>query len=916
METREIRVFLSSTFRDMQDERQYLFDYVFPKLRAVAERRNVKIVEIDLRWGITYEESENGKVMQICFEEIERCRPYFIGLLGNRYGWCPDSSELEKNASTERAFPWVRRYVNQGKSVTEMEMQFGALCSELQPDQEIKASFFLKEDSPDIGQRQKDLKQLIRRIGVYPYRTYHSLEELGDRVEKEIMALLDEKYPEEQCHGLQKEIVYQRTALNNLSFDVFPKRSVIEKLDSFLDSESRYLIVHGPEHCGKTATLARWLGTSPRLDGYTVIPFFVGESDASTMESYEEYTRGYLKQLFPPDDEREGELDFQRYTYQLSAGRKLLFVIDGADRFDDGYIHPSGYFPRVRKGSKVIVSSRTDNYLHTDCVRVEDALYIAWEHPEIMRDFDYFMEVSKGKHWDDPVLHEYQAQRIKITALTRCDINRITKASLRKHGKKLTRDQLSLLSKDPKAKDASMLRLLLGTLLYLGTPEELDQRLRTFSELDVDSFFLSLFRRFESVYGRELFRDFLAYVILSRKGLPEKDLFYLLRVPQYRFSQLYFGIRPLLADKFGYLTVAHERIPDVFWMHYPEVNADDYRNSVIDYYFERNEYERCKMDRNSWLWKFDLPYECKAARNTEDLYSAVLSPQVALSEFRLVSWGEMIICGEIVDYWRFLLESGQNYTPEDYLENPDVYLECADLALVYILDLCRCLWDAKKSLKIADRVVEIYSSHGMKYARAILVTYLKMVTMYKEKNVGGISEAEYVLVKALDLCRQVVGSMDVSSFLSNIRRELKAVYGDSTERAKVLDEEIFSIVSGYSDDESYVMLYHEVVQSLSYHYLKEGDCIRALEKSEEALRVSEKYVDKDLNGWILSGDNVAFDHYTCARVLKHLCQYEKAREHARAAFDYYARVDDSMVGEMRNNVKSLLEELGPCGRSE
>jgi preprotein translocase subunit SecA/nephrocystin-3 len=87
---RQIRVFISSTFSDMQEEREYLFYNVFPKVRKVAESRDVKLVEIDLRWGITYEESSNGKVLEICFKEIGNCRPYFIGILGDRYGWCPE----------------------------------------------------------------------------------------------------------------------------------------------------------------------------------------------------------------------------------------------------------------------------------------------------------------------------------------------------------------------------------------------------------------------------------------------------------------------------------------------------------------------------------------------------------------------------------------------------------------------------------------------------------------------------------------------------------------------------------------------------------------------------------------------------------------------------------------------------------
>src|SRR5580765_167961 len=87
---RVIRVFVSSTFRDMQDEREELVKRVFPELRHLCEARGVTWGEVDLRWGVTDEEKSEGAVLPICLAEIERSRPYFIGLLGERYGWVPD----------------------------------------------------------------------------------------------------------------------------------------------------------------------------------------------------------------------------------------------------------------------------------------------------------------------------------------------------------------------------------------------------------------------------------------------------------------------------------------------------------------------------------------------------------------------------------------------------------------------------------------------------------------------------------------------------------------------------------------------------------------------------------------------------------------------------------------------------------
>ena len=123
MNDRAIRVFISSTFRDMQEDRDYLVKFIFPQLRKVCESRGVIWSEVDLRWGVTDEQRAEGKVLPICLEEIKRCRPYFIGLLGERYGWIPDVIPQEL---IDR-MPWLREQAHARKSVTELEIIHGVL---------------------------------------------------------------------------------------------------------------------------------------------------------------------------------------------------------------------------------------------------------------------------------------------------------------------------------------------------------------------------------------------------------------------------------------------------------------------------------------------------------------------------------------------------------------------------------------------------------------------------------------------------------------------------------------------------------------------------------------------------------------------------------------------------------------------
>lgn len=59
--SRLVRVFISSTFRDFIEERDLLVRKIFPELRRRCRERQVELVDVDLRWGITEEQSKAGR---------------------------------------------------------------------------------------------------------------------------------------------------------------------------------------------------------------------------------------------------------------------------------------------------------------------------------------------------------------------------------------------------------------------------------------------------------------------------------------------------------------------------------------------------------------------------------------------------------------------------------------------------------------------------------------------------------------------------------------------------------------------------------------------------------------------------------------------------------------------------------------
>jgi WD40 repeat protein len=99
---RTFRIFISSTFGDLAQERNALQDRVFPALRRFCAGRGARFQAVDLRWGISQDAAEGQDTMRICLAEIDRCRqvtprPNFVLLLGDRYGWRPLPFEIPKD---------------------------------------------------------------------------------------------------------------------------------------------------------------------------------------------------------------------------------------------------------------------------------------------------------------------------------------------------------------------------------------------------------------------------------------------------------------------------------------------------------------------------------------------------------------------------------------------------------------------------------------------------------------------------------------------------------------------------------------------------------------------------------------------------------------------------------------------------
>ncbi len=97
------------------------------ELREWCSKRNLGLIECDLRWGVT-KDSTSDQTILTCLNEIDRCyeendgQPFFVGLLSEKYGWVPPLDKLSNEIKEK--YDWIPNI-----SITFMEFLHGALRS-------------------------------------------------------------------------------------------------------------------------------------------------------------------------------------------------------------------------------------------------------------------------------------------------------------------------------------------------------------------------------------------------------------------------------------------------------------------------------------------------------------------------------------------------------------------------------------------------------------------------------------------------------------------------------------------------------------------------------------------------------------------------------------------------------------------
>lgn len=262
LNTRRILLFVSSTFRDLQDERDELCMRVFPRIRTFCRERSVTFTEIDLRWGITADQAESQQILSRCFHEIERSQPFFLGIIGERYGWVPSIGEEIPEAFVE-THPWLRDHA--GRSVTELEFLHGVFnqtrghehawfYSRRSAGHNKQTGTALTSYGHKPDEKLEALKQRLRESEGDFREGFRSPQTLGEWVYKDLTSAIEKLFPDTEINEPQRHA----NEASRYQTGFAGRLKELKKIEQLQRRSGRCVVIAGEPGAGKTSLLANW----------------------------------------------------------------------------------------------------------------------------------------------------------------------------------------------------------------------------------------------------------------------------------------------------------------------------------------------------------------------------------------------------------------------------------------------------------------------------------------------------------------------------------------------------------------------------------------------------------------------------------------------------------------------------------
>lgn len=631
-----LRLFVSSTFQDLRDEREYLVKKIFPDIRQICRQRGIDFIDVDLRWGITAEEARDGGALPICLREIDRCRPYFIGILGGRYGWAPDASLVLSSAEIVTAWPWLPSLLADGTSITEIEMRYGAL--DLSPTPNGGNAFFYFRSGEDCGadeeattaRKLEGLKDRIRSSGIPVREAIPDVEALGELVRKDLMRLIDETVPLDWTRSELSAVRSSHRAFATARrHSYLPSEPVIEQLSARVASRAAGdrdtpVIVMAPSGYGKSALMAYWSEECRQNNpGVDVIEHYVGAGSRDHI--------GIIRHL----------------------------MLEIRDRFS--------ITKEIPIDSTAIVAQFSEwlDFIDSPTLVVIDAVNqlrgtsweLAWLPTQIPANVHLVISTTPGEIFDRLVVRGWNV--MELAPLDKAQRAQIIAAFLGEYSKSLTQRQIERIAGDEKCAVPLFLRTLIEELRVFGEHERLDERMERYLGVeDLDDLFQQVLERIERDFGVALVRDVLTLIGASRNGLMETELLEITGASRRDLSALMLGLDYHLMTHGGLHTFFHDYLRRAALDRYMRDAASQRRVHLrIAEAFARFPYDARRRDEEPWQLE-----QVGEGERLADCVSAIpMLRLLAPVEYRY----------ELIDYWKGL--EGQVDMVETYARRLEEY---------------------------------------------------------------------------------------------------------------------------------------------------------------------------------------------------------------------------------------------------
>eukprot|EP00727_Mastigamoeba_balamuthi_P000082 m51a1_g10070 hypothetical protein (1394) ;mRNA; f:13934-19564 len=631
---RYVRVFISSTFRDMGEEREVLLKRTMPALRAAAARRGVALSEVDLRWGVSEEQTRSGATIAICLGEVDRCRPWFLCMLGERYGWSQGDRQDELLAKTfaqaEPQYPWITKYAD--RSVTELEVRAGVLNDQKANEH---ALFLLRDPSYSEGRgadyapesqsshaRLQRLKSEVRQCGS-PVAEYRSPGAVDELVRSHFAALLEREFPEQEPPTpLERERASHEAFARSRSRVYVGGEQYMHALDCHLASQlarqrPQPVVIVGDSGSGKSALLCNYVC---RLEAAQPDAFVLAHYIGSTAASAD--LGNTLHRLVS---------EIADY-YGLSAAAVPTELARLVEAFP-GYLHEAS-----TRGGMILVLDALNQLDPKD--NAQELLWLPEQMPAGVR---LVCSVLPSRASD--VLAARGWKTLRVEAMEESARRQLVQRSTEQYGKTLSQQQVARLVTAEQTRNPLFLRTVLEELRVSGSFETLSERIeqclrcRTVPELlrlvlaRVEGEMREQAQAAGAAAAGNCVGALLGLLVVARRGVREDEAAAMLRLPPVAWATVYMQLSELLISRAGLLNFSHDYVRQAASAMYVEAGgsgASAYRSMLIEHFEEQLAAVDGAHGPSERLCE-ELPYALEQEQRAEELAALVSNPHVFLA---------------------------------------------------------------------------------------------------------------------------------------------------------------------------------------------------------------------------------------------------------------------------------------------